>query len=100
MQEERSIHDNIIYAYGVDCERRLLVLYTEYLDHEPRELTDVVFCDVVANHFKHVLPGNVVFDIGEEDIAVIVKENEQLLSDSWRYAWPSIEYQGDLDELI
>lgn len=100
MRPEPSIHDNIVYAYSVDCEGRRLVLHTAFRDREPHEFTDVVFREVVAHHFAHVLPGNILFDVEESDVAALVQENEQLLADSWRYAWPPVEYHGDLTALV
>ncbi len=50
MRPETSIHDNIVYAFSVDCEGRRLVLHTAFRDREPQEFTDVNFRDVVAHH--------------------------------------------------
>lgn len=100
MRPTPSVHDNFIYAYSVDCEGRRLVLHTAYRDREPQELTDIVFCDVVAHHFEHVLPGNILFEVEEADVATVVKDNAQLLADSWRYGWPPLNYRGDLDALV
>ncbi len=47
-----------------------------------------------------MLPGNILFDVEETDIAAVVRENQRLLADSWRYGWPPVEYHGDLDALI
>ena len=100
MEPEPSVHDNFIYAYSVDCEGRRVILHTAFRDGQPAELTDVVFREVVAHHFEHVLPGNILFDVEETDVAAIVKDNEPLLRSSWRYGWPPIEYGGDLDALV
>src|SRR4051812_7594662 len=100
MRPEPSVHDNFIYAYSVDCEGRRLVLHTAFRDREPQEWTDIVFRDVVAHHFEHVLPANILFDVEEADVATLVKENAQLFADSWRYGWPPLEYRGNLDALV
>lgn len=100
MQLELSVHDNFVYAYHVDCEERRVVLHTVFRDREPQEFTDVVFSDVVAHHLEHALPGNILFDITESDIEVLVRENERLLTDSWRYGWPPVTYKGDLAALV
>jgi hypothetical protein len=99
MRPEPSVHDNFVYAYSVDCEGRLLVLHTAFRDREPHEFTDIVFRDVVAHHFEHVLPGSIVFDVEESDLAALVRDNASLLADSWRYGWPPVEYGGDLSAL-
>lgn len=100
MQPEPSVHDNFVYGYSVDCEERRLVLHTAFRDHEPQEFTDVVFRGVVAHYFEHALPGNILFDVEEGDVAEIVRENKSLLADSWRYGWPPVEYRGDLAVLV
>jgi hypothetical protein len=100
MRPEPSVHDNFVYAYSVDCEGRRLTLHTAFRDREPHEFTDVIFRDVVAHHFDHVLPGNILFDVEEADVAAVVRENERLLAESWRYGWPPVEYRGNLDALI
>jgi len=56
MRPEPSVHDNIVYAFSVDCEGRRLILHTALRDREPQGFTDVIFRDVVAHHFEHVLP--------------------------------------------
>ena len=94
-----SIHDNDIYGYTVDCEGRRLVLHTAFRDRAPIEYTDIVFGDVLAHHFEHVLAGNILFDIEESDIATLVQDNKDLFADSWRYGWPPVEYNGDLNRL-
>jgi len=91
-----SVHDNSVYAYTVDCQGCRLTLHTEYRHHE---FTDVVFRDVLAHQFEHVLQGNILFDIQETDVAAFVAENKGLLAESWRYGWPPVEYHGDLDVL-
>jgi hypothetical protein len=100
MNTERSVHDNFVYAFSVDCEGRRLVLHTAHRDREPHQLTDIVFRDVVAHHVEHVLPQNVLFDVEETELTTVVHENERLFADSWRYCWPPVEYQGDVDALI
>jgi hypothetical protein len=100
MRQELSIHDNLVYAYNVDCEGRRVVLHTVFRDREPNEYTDVVFRDVVAHHFEHVLDGNILFDIDDSDVATFVKENSALFADSWRYGWPPVDYNGDMNKLV
>jgi hypothetical protein len=100
MRPAVSVHDNLVYAYSVDCEGRRLTLHTAFRDREPHEFTDVVFVDVVAHLFEHVLPGNILFDVEEAEVDSVVRDNAALLADSWRYGWPPVEYDGKLDALI
>jgi hypothetical protein len=100
MHPERSVHDNHVYAYSVDCEGRQLTLHTFFRDRDPIEYTDVVFRDVFAHRFEHVLKGNILFDIQEVDLAGLVQDNAELLTVSWRYGWPPFDYDGDLAKLV
>jgi hypothetical protein len=43
-------------------------LHTVFRDREPHEFTDIIFHDVMAHHFEHVLPGNILFDVEEADV--------------------------------
>ncbi len=99
MRPERSVHDNVVYAYSVDCNGERLTLHTAFGEREPREFTDVIFRGVVAHHFAHVLAGNILFDVTEVEVANVLRDNADLFADSWRYGWPSIEYEGDLEFL-
>jgi hypothetical protein len=94
-----SVHDNSVYACVLDCENRRITVHTAFRDREPHEFTDIVFHGVCAHYFEHMLPGNILFDVSEIEIDELVSENAALLAASWRYAWPPIEYRGDLDVL-
>jgi hypothetical protein len=76
------------------------VLHTVFRHREPNEFTDIVFREVMAHHFAHVLPGNILFDVAESDVATVVRENKELFAESWRFGWPPVDYKGDLDELV
>jgi hypothetical protein len=80
-----SIHDNNVYAYFVDCANRRVVLHTSFRDREPHEFTDVIFSGVVAQFFEHVLPGNILFGIEEEDPKSLVEQCAELFQESWRH---------------
>jgi len=103
MPSEPSIHDNIILAYTVNCEERTLVLQTVFRGHPkdaPHQYTDIVFRDVIAHQFEHVLPANILFDVEEAHIAQFVRDNATIFNDSWRNGWPPVIYNGDLNTLI
>jgi hypothetical protein len=100
MQPERSIHDNHVYGYSVDCEGRQLTLHTAFTDCDPVEYTDVIFRDVFAHRFEHVLAGNILFDVQEIELTALVQDNAELLAESWRYGWPPFDYGGDLAKLV
>ncbi|HEV2295506.1 MAG TPA: hypothetical protein VGR35_16775 [Tepidisphaeraceae bacterium] len=100
MRPEPSVHDNFVYAYTVNCEGRRVTLHTEYRDLQPQEFTDVIFSDVVAHSFEHVLRANILFDVEEDDVESLIQGNAAVFEKSWRWGWPPIEYGGDLALLI
>lgn len=96
---ERSVHDNVITSYVVDCQHRSITLHTLFQDKEPWEFTDVLFMGVVAHQFQHALECNILFDIVEVSSEELVAEHQSLFADSWKYGWPDVEYEGDLEQL-
>jgi hypothetical protein len=98
---ERSIHDNIVYSYFVDCSRRQVKLHTSYNEKDACEYTDVLFSGVVAHLFENVLSGNILFGIYNVEPSDLVNANANLFKESWRYGWPleGFDYRGDLELL-
>jgi hypothetical protein len=94
-----SVHDNNVYRYTVDCAGRSVLLHTCNQHREQQTFVDVVFRGVVAHHFEHVLKSNILFDIEEIDAANFVQQNAELFGRTWRYAWPLLDYEGQLDVL-
>ncbi len=90
MDNEISVHDNVLVSYEVNCEQRSICLHTQFRDRGPPfELTDVVFAGVVAYQFEHDSTiGTILFDI--EDVAAIDvwRENEAAFRAGRRYGWP------------
>ena len=89
---DRSVHDNNVYGYAVLCERRRIVLHTEYRDGGAEEYTNVVFDGVVAHHFEDVLDGNILFSVEVVDPEQIVISWADLFVRRKNYGWPKIEY--------
>jgi hypothetical protein len=88
-----SVHDNNVYAYGVDCTNRRVVLHTEYLEAGANEFTDVVFTGVLAHHFEDVMRGNILFDINEVDVDWVTTEWATLFAARKNQGWPEgVEY--------
>jgi len=100
MRLVRSVHDNNIFAYTVDCENRRLTLHTVSHRGEAPAYTDIVFEDVVAHKFENVLSGNIILCIDEVAAKTIVGCEAALFAESWKYGWPPIEYNGGPDVLI
>jgi hypothetical protein len=88
MSDAISVHDNHLLRYSVLAEEKKIVFETEYPGRTPRELTDVVFEDVLAYAFENDLFGTIIFDIEEVDLAALLKEHAAMFEAGWRYGWP------------
>jgi len=99
---ERStqLHDNNIYSYVVLCDRRQIVLHTEFKEVTPAVYADVIFSGVVAHNFEDVLAGNIVFQIDEVDVEAIVKEWSDLFAQRKNYGWPDDIVYSDPSNLV
>jgi hypothetical protein len=86
--DRRSVHDNNVYAYLVDCAGRRIVMHTEYRGTGEPEFTDVVFSGVLAHHFADVMRGNILFDIEEIDVDRVVAEWASVFSARKKFGWP------------
>lgn len=95
----RSIHDNVVYAYRVECQRRRIVLHTEFSASRSTEYTDVHFDEVVAHYFENESEQNILFGVEEVDLATLLRSAEPLFVERKKYWWPRIEWQT-LDDLI
>ena len=100
MAEDRSVHDNNLYAYAVICDQRQIMLHTEFVHGSATEYTDVVFSGVVAHYFEDVLSGNILFDINEVDPETIVRERADLFAGRKNYGWPDGIRYRDVDDLV
>ena len=85
---EISIHDNIVTGYTVSCEKREIVLHTEFRHREPNEKTDVIFRGVEAYHIIRDNMRSILFDVHECPIDQILMDFTFEFEDGVRYAWP------------
>ena len=83
-----SIHDNIVTGYTVLCNKRELVLHTEFPDHEPKEKTDVVFRGVEAYHITGDNMYSILFDVVHCPIDQILKDFSFEFKSGVKYTWP------------
>ena len=83
-----SIHDNIVTGYKVSCEKREIVLHTEFRDREPNEKTDVVFRCVEAYYLVGDNMHSILFDVGECDIDWVLENYSSEFEDGIKYVWP------------
>ena len=84
----RSVHDNFVLSYTVDCEGCSITLHTEYRDRgEPFEKTDVRFERVIGYLVRDGL-GGILFDIEEDSIDRILEEHSADFTWGAKYGWP------------
>ena len=83
----RSIHDNLLVSYQVECEARTITLNTQHRSPEKTtEFTDVVFKGVEAYDFENDAFGNVVFDLECVSVEQLLAERGAKVAESYRVA--------------
>lgn len=89
-QPDISVHDNHLVSYEVYCERREILLHTEYRDRgDPFEYTDVIFTGVDCYDFRHDSDvGTIIFDIEECPATDIYTDHAEQFLAGVRYGWP------------
>lgn len=86
----RSIHDNVIVGYSVDCRSREIRLQTEFEGRDGlHENTTVVFVGVEAYFFENDGSQNVIFDVVEDTAESVLAQNVERFREGHRQAgWP------------
>ena len=84
----KSVHDNRIIGYEVDCQARRVVLHTVTDPSQPPERVDVVFNEVVAYKFEGDNFANVLLSLTEASLDELVRENAALFAENQKYCWP------------
>ena len=88
MNEQISVHDNILLGYDVDSQRKRIVFRTEYPHTEEKQKTDVIFEDVKAYHFEGDLFSTIIFDIEEIEPATAMKQIPEVFERRAKHGWP------------
>jgi hypothetical protein len=98
---ERSIHDNFILGYSVDCQERVITICTEYRERgEPFEQTHIRFEGVLGYLLRDGLEG-VLFEIEEDSIDRILFDHAADFTWGDKYGWPwANATSGNLREVI
>jgi len=92
-----SLHDNLLVSYEVWCERRTIVLHTEYRDPaRPAEFTTVTFEEVQGYRFENDAFGNIILDIDAVPVERLLTEVGAEISDSYRAAGSPGPWAADL----
>ena len=70
-----SVHDNYLISYEVQCEKRTILLRTEYREQDKlTEFTNVYFEEVQAYHFENDAFGNIILDVNEVALEGFLKD--------------------------
>jgi hypothetical protein len=99
---DRSIHDNYIVGYEVDCERQVIRLRTEFRDvpvGEAFEKTDLVFQDVEAYHFIGDNFATIIFDVAEIAAEELLRDEVELFRSGREFCWPGPWNTSDVEAL-
>ena len=92
LNKMRSIHDNNVFAINIHCEKKKIILHTEYYEGEDPEYTDVVFVNAIAHFFEHIWKGNILYGIEEFNPIDFYNDYESRLRFEHKYGFPiSIE---------
>lgn len=91
-----TVHDNNVYAINIRCEDKEIILHTEFLEKDPPEYIDIIFKNVIAHHFKHIWPGNILLNIKELDPDDFYSEYERDLKTARKFGLPISVESADI----
>ncbi|WP_413497280.1 hypothetical protein [Carnobacterium maltaromaticum] len=80
-----KMHDNEIISYEINLKEQTINIKTQ----APNEKEEYIFfTDVFAYYFENQLLGSVILDLFEEPLEKFVVDNESLLIEGRKNAWP------------
>ena len=83
----RSVHDNLLISYEVQCEARTITLHTEYrVKNKPTEFTNVIFTGVQAYRFQNDAFGNIILGLETVTVEAFLEQYGAEISESYRMA--------------
>jgi hypothetical protein len=92
MNEEQmanlSVHDNIVTGYTVLCNRKELVICTEFRERQTYEKTNIVFRGVEAYFLTGDNMQSILFDVTECTIEHILNQYSSEFISGAEYDWP------------
>lgn len=81
----RSVHDNRLVSYEVQCEARSITLRTEYREqNQPTEFTNVIFEGVQGYSFQNDAFGNIIFDVESVSVETLLTHFGAEIAESHR----------------
>ena len=85
----RSIHDNYIIGYQVDCVKHEIIFQTEYrAKDESYECTNIIFDGVIAYFLLGDNFSSIILSIDEVSINQILEEYKSEFAEGEKYCWP------------
>lgn len=94
----RSIHDNLLVSYDVQCEARTITLRTEYrVPEKPTEFTSVIFEGVQGYRFENDAFGNIIFGLETVSVEYLLTEFGAAISESYRLSGAPGSWAADLE---
>jgi hypothetical protein len=92
------IHDNLLISYEVHCEKRTIILRTEYrVEDKPTEFTNVVFEGVQGYNFENDAFGNIILDLATVSVEYLLTAYGPQISESYRMAGSPGTWAANLD---
>jgi hypothetical protein len=86
-QMARSVHDNRLVSYEVQCEARTITLHTECrVKDKPTEFTNVMFTGVQAYRFENDAFGNIILGLETVAVEAFLEKYGADISESYRMA--------------
>lgn len=80
-----KMHDNEVISYEINLKEQTINIKTQ----TPNEKEECLcFTDVFAYHFENQLLGSTILDLFEEPIEKFIGDNENLLIEGRKHAWP------------
>jgi hypothetical protein len=97
----RSIHDNLLVSYEVECEARTITLRTEKrLVGKPTERTNVHFVGVEGYHFENDAFGNIIFGMEEVPLEQLLSDYGQEIVESYHMAGSPGPWAANLESAV
>jgi len=87
--ENISIHDNYVVSYTVLCEKKEIIIHTEFRDQgEPFEKTEIKFSGVLAYQFTGDNLNTILFSVEEIAIEDALQKYNVEFQEGIKYCWP------------
>jgi len=94
----RSVHDNLLVSYEVQCEGRTITLRTEYRQSDkPTEFTNVIFEGVQGYSFQNDAFGNIIFDLESISVDALLAQFGAEIAESHRMGGSPGPWAASLD---